>query len=129
MFIGQIIMSGQDAYTPWMQRGGDSGKFTYQFISSGGGVPYGTSPSDQVTFEVYTKNSDDQGDGSMVGSGVSLGSAGFGTEEITGSSGLKEMVRFKISSLVVTVQVGGDDWDIARWIYFRILAPIWYNKA
>ena len=129
MYIGQIIMSGQTAYTPWMQRGGDSARFTYEFIGSGGTQPYSTSPTDDITFDVYTKNSDDEGDGAMVGSGVNLTSAGFGTETITGASGLKELVRFKIYSAVCTVLVDSNEWTISRWVYFRILAPIWYNKA
>lgn len=129
MYIGQLIMSGQTANTRWMQRGGDSARFTYQFVSSGGSVPDGTSPTDAVTFKVYTKNSDEQGDGTLVGSGVTLTTAGFDEEEITGASGLKELVRFEISSPVVTVTVDTAPWDIVRWVYFRILAPIWYNKA
>lgn len=129
MYIGQLIMSGQTAYTPWMQRGGDSARFTYQFILAGGSVPFNTNPSDEVQFRVYTKNSEDEGDGDAVGSGVSLTSTGFGVEDISGTSGLKELVRFEIVCPEVSVSVDSNPWTIARWVYFRILAPVWYNKA
>ena len=51
MYIGQLVMSGQTAFTPWMERGGDSGRFTYEFISSGGTHPdpVSISVSDSVT--------------------------------------------------------------------------------
>ena len=61
---------------------------------------------------------------------MTLTTAGFGVEEISGStSGLKELVRFKIISPVVSVLIDATTWEISRWVYCRILAPIYFNKA
>ncbi|MEZ5988364.1 MAG: hypothetical protein R3F30_04445 [Planctomycetota bacterium] len=129
MYLGQLIMSGQTARTGWIPSGGASARFTYEYISAGGTLIPSQTPSGEITITVYTKNTEDQGDGTAVGGAATMSSAGFTVKEITGGSGLKELVCFEIDYPTETTTYDSESWNTARWVYFRILTPVWYNKA
>jgi hypothetical protein len=73
--------------------------------------------------EVYHKNSEDPGDGSLVsGSHVDFDQTDTKpTRKIGSADDLEELVRFKYT---LTDQDGSP-----AWVFFRQLAPVWFNDV
>jgi hypothetical protein len=101
-----------------MERRGDNLVVTFETIDTGGELPSGASPSDVVTYKVLSKNKEETGKGTQVGSTASITGAGTETKEI---SGLEELVRFEIGFSVVVSN--GD--ELARWARWRIMGLSW----
>ncbi len=117
MYTGQLIMSGMTAYSQWFSRSANGVKAVVELM--------GASSGGDVKVSLYTKNHDSPGGGAEIsGSEVALGSAGFATITIspTSASGMKELVRFKMSA---STPLEG----VIAWAHFRILSPTWYDRA
>jgi hypothetical protein len=131
MIIGHYIHSGDTALTPWMERQGDNLVITYEVIATGGQLPDGASPTDQVTFNLYSKNKEETGTpGSAVtSSDVAINGVGTDTLEFnsstTASAGLKELVRIQVH---MPVELDNSD-EIARWARWRIKAIAWSDSG
>lgn len=108
--IVALNTSAQTYYTPWFPKSADNGVFTLEKVleTIHGGI----------TVTVYTKNREDEGSapGTAVGTFASL-SAAF--HEVA-CSGLKDLVRFKIT---FTASAAGQG------VIFRFLPPTWYDTA
>ena len=121
MFDGQLLFPGAAGaalsfYGPWFSRGGDNLRVTVDIIQR---------VSSQLTIRVFTKNSEDTGDGSDadVGTSIVASATGRATAEWTsGTAGLKELVRYKYT--VQSTGTGAGDW-----ILFRMLAPVWFDTV
>jgi len=55
MHIGELLMSGADLLTPWISREADNAIFQYELIQ--------TSNDATINVKVWTKNTEDTGDG------------------------------------------------------------------
>lgn len=116
MFDAQLLHAAAsdttEVYSPWFGRGSDNARFTLDLVDLDSGS--------KITVEVYHKNADETGDGTLY-SGTSIAENGKGrsTEEWTG---LREMVRYKF-----TVQ--SELPDTASWVLFRMLPPVWFDTV
>lgn len=118
MFDAQmLITTGTDysVFSPWMPRGGDNLRATLEVVKRGS--------SATVTVRVFTKNSEDTGDGADADSAMTLagGAAGRYVAEWASNSskGAKEMVRYKF-----TVSGAAADWTL-----FRMLPATWFDAV
>lgn len=118
LFPGAVPATGIKIYGPWMPKGGDHVRITAECLQVDGAT---------LKVELFTKNSEDSGDGTNADSGgvptnITLNATGRTTTEwySTGTVTLKEMVRYRFT---VTGAIQTD------WILFRMLAPVWFNAA
>lgn len=127
MFDSQLLMGGSVIFSPWFPRGADSARMTLDVtaISTGG--------SPQITVEVFTKNSEDAGDGenssAVTGDNIIRTLVGRTTHEWDSevlikvmpiaNLGLRELVRYKYT-------IADIDSD---WVLFRMLDPVWYDAV
>ena len=97
-------------YTPWFPRGADNGVFSLELYQSTLGTTFSVA--------VLTKNREDEGSapGGSVGTFAAV-SAPFYEVNCTG---LKELVRFQISTRASATGQGA---------IFRFLPPTWYDTA
>ena len=118
MHIGEYLVAANESdvavFTPWLARGADNARFTYEEIQMIG------SP----TFEVVVrhKNTEDlQRDGAAVS--VTWSSTGVGNTTFkTGTAtGLKELIRFEC-----ILQPSSSALEA---ILYRFLEPTWFNTA
>lgn len=97
-------------YTPWFPRQADNAKFFFELVDA--------SSTGSLQVDVFHKSEDDAGDPSTAFATLSATTAKQ-VHSLT-ASGLKELVRFKIT------QGGTGD---AQWILFRFLGSVDYNTA
>lgn len=118
MFEGQYLFAGDTTvvYSPWFSRQADNAIFSVDLMLT-----------NTATLEVllYTKNSEDPGDGAVVSgaNGTILSatsSANVYSHRVTG--GMEEMVRYQF-----TVSSGTS--DPTHWVFFRMLPPSWFDTV
>jgi len=123
MFDAQLLISTGTPYysvfSPWFPRGGDILRATGELVQDGGAT---------VTIRVFTKNSEDTGDGVDVNPDTTIGLSGSDTRETAewkvnttsqGAGGLEELVRYQFT---VTGSAG-------TWILLRMLSPVWFDAV
>ena len=110
MFNAQYLFLFGNVFSPWMQRAGDNIIATTDVISIVSGVT--------LRVSVYTKNREDVGDGSSLGS-FDVTSAGRHDHEF---DDLKELVRYKLRAL-------GPGADRKDYALFRMLSPVWFDDV
>ena len=114
MFEGQILVCDGDGsysvFSPWFPRGGDNLLATLEVIER---------DTATLTVRVFTKNSEDSGDGDDADSSVTIsgGAPGRTTEEWEGN--LEELVRYKFTVAGTT----------GKWTLFRMLPPVWFDDV
>jgi len=108
MLFGQTT-DGTEVYSPWFPRQGDNARFTLEVVAVS---------SATLKVEVFTKNSEDAGDGTIV-SGVSATSTTVERKVFEAEGGLEELVRYKFT---VTDAV-------TKWVLFRMLRPVWFDSV
>jgi hypothetical protein len=118
MFEAQILNRGATIYSPWFPRQSDSARFTLEVVAVSGAT---------MGVEVFTKRSDDGGDGvnaDSAGSPTKISASVVGrttTEWLSrGTVSLLELVRYKFT---VT---GTNAYD---WVLFRMLPPVWFDSV
>ena len=113
MFEAQmlIVNAGSYAvYSPWFPRGGDNLRATLEVVNRSG--------TPTLTVTVYTKNTEDVGNGTEANTTtISGGAAGRTVAEWAGVT--KQLVRYKFAP----TGTAGD------WTLFRMLAPIWFDSV
>jgi len=116
LFPGSVPATGIKVYSPWFPRQADHLRATLEVVQINGAT---------IKVELFTKNSEDVGDGSNADSGgsptnISASGTGRTTTEwySTGTIGLKEMVRYRFT-------VTGT--EVSDWVLFRMLAPVWFS--
>ena len=116
MFEAQLLRANANSstlvYSPWMPRGADSAILTVDLVALDSGS--------KVTVEVFHKNSEDTGDGTLF-SGVSAVRNSKGRTSSTWA-GLKELVRYRFTC-------NSELEDTASWILFRMLPPVWFDSV
>lgn len=118
MFEAQILNKGCTIFSPWFPRQSDSARFTLEVVAVSGAT---------ITVSVFTKNSEDGGDGTdsdSAGSPTRITGSSVGrttTEWLSrGTISLHDLVRYKF---VVT---GTNNYD---WVLFRMLPPVWFDSV
>lgn len=130
MFDSQIVIAKGTDYSlfgPWMSRGGDYLQATLNIVAVNG-----ASGSPKLTVKIYTKNSEDPGDGSdssssttvkIEESDVGVFSAIWRSGAGAGSSGananLDELIRYHYT-------ISGTS---GHWLAFRMLSPVWFDSV
>ena len=119
MFDSQLLIAKDTTLTifsPWFPRGGDNAIFSLDVIDVDG------TPS--LAVDIFTKNSEDTGEGAMTGISFSMTgtTAGVTTTrlESTKTNGMLELVRYQFK---LTAGNAGD------WILFRMLPTSWYDDV
>lgn len=126
MIPGRMFRGGEDVYTDWFPRRGDSAIFRAQLIDSS------EAANVELTVEVLTRNEEDGGDGaSILPSAVTIEipRSSYGPGSIVSvlvpaadtdsnpTHGLMEQIRFKVST------------HAAGWIRAAILPVLQFDSA
>jgi hypothetical protein len=117
LFCGSVPATGIKVYSPWFPRQADHLRASLEVVQINGAT---------IKVEVFTKNSEDGGDGADADSGggsfISTNVVGRTTTEwySTGTIALLEMVRYRFTVTGATT---------AHWVLFRMLAPVWFNAV
>ena len=116
MFDAQLLMGkGTEAvsvYSPWFSRRGDSLIATLDIVALDGAFT-------TLTVDVFTKNSQDTGDGTNANALVSIVSGSVGPSRATWEGVLEEMVRYKFTLREAQ----------PNWVLFRMLEPAWFDAV
>lgn len=124
MFEGQMLIKGSGSgtivFSPWFPRHGDSVRCALDLEAA---TTNGT-----LTVDLFTKNTEDTGDGSnsdSSGSAKITSTAGtpgrYAAEWVSkGTIGLKELVRYRFTA-------GGS--AATDWVLFRMLPPVWFDSV
>lgn len=116
MFDAQLLFPGASGatlsvYGPWFPKRGDSAVFTMEVVQVN---------SCKLTVDVFTKNSEDTGDGAAAGgSAITRSTVGRTSGERTS---LKELVRYKFT-------VTGQTPATTDWVLLRMVQPAWFNTV
>jgi hypothetical protein len=118
LFPGAVPATGIKILGPWFPKQGDHARITLEVAEVNGAT---------IKVELFTKNSEDAGDGTNADSGgvptnITAAATGRTTQEwySTGTIALKEMVRYRFT---VTGGVASD------WVLFRMLSPVWFSAV
>lgn len=115
MHIGHTIIQADESetilFSPWLNRSADNAVFTYEEIQLGGS-------STQLEVKVYTKNTEETGDGSARSE--TFASVGSSSVKTARFNGLEEMVRFRFR--VHSGSIGETNFAI-----YRMLEPTWFD--
>lgn len=125
MFEAQLLQSQVDTsysvFSPWMFRGGDALLATLEVVEVG-------DSGGSVVVEVFTKNTEDTGEGENADStstkkitGNSVGRTSLEWESGVANVDLLELVRYKFT-------IGGSDAG-DDWVLFRMLSPVWFDSV
>ena len=117
MFEAQYLINPDSSYSPWFPRGGDNLRATLDLIAVSG--------SGKLRVDVFTKNTEDPGDGSNADSTLKIDTSTTGRTTIewpasSASPGLLELCRYKFSFSA------GSAGDRAL---FRMLPPVWFDSV
>jgi hypothetical protein len=115
MFPAQYLFGTSIAFGPWMRRQGDYLRYTFELIQNNVAT---------LNVTVWTKNTEDVGDGLQIsGTVTGLAAPGRTTLEVPNgaiSVGMKELVRFRFDLGAAPVD---------KWALFRVLPPVWFDAA
>lgn len=99
-------------FTPWMLRAADNLRVAVEVVAMG-------ADNCELLVQAMHRNIDEVGDGVAIGSPIKIGSVG--RSAVTECTGLKELVRFRI-----TADEAGTGLD--GWFLFRVLDPVWFDS-
>lgn len=121
MFLGTTLHHNQSAYTDWMDAPALHAYITIQLLAI-------SSTYINLQFQVYTRDSDEGGAGTAIGSAVTIdgslpGLPRFGTADLS-STGFKNQWRVK-----VTTTDDGSSLTSADWVRFQMLSPSFFDAA
>ena len=111
MFEAQMLFKGCTVYSPWFPRRGDNVIITLDFIARSGTT---------VAVSLFTKNTEDPGDGGLVAGGPVISTTSLTQTPYTQTGELLELVRYQFE---VT---GTNAYD---WALFRMLPPVWFDTV
>lgn len=118
LFCGSVPATGIMMYSPWFPRQADHLRATLEVVQINGAT---------IEIMVFTKNTEDGGDGTNADSAVgptniTANAVGRTTTEwySSGTIALKEMVRYRF-------EVTGA--NVTDWVLFRMLAPVWFSAV
>ena len=117
LFVGGDPITGIKVFSPWMPRRGDHMRATLEVAQIFGAT---------IKVDVFTKNSEDTGDGtdadSVFATNIVSAAIGRTTQEwfSAGTVGLKEMIRYRYTVTGTTT---------AHWVLFRMLPLVWFDAV
>lgn len=115
MIDATVLFKDMDLFSPWFPRQADMLRVTAECIAALGA---------ELTIELYTKNSEDTGNGNPVDEAVTIVLNTLGQREtvewktVVSQEGVQQLLRFRYS---VT---GNEDYE---WILFRLLPAVWFD--
>ncbi len=109
MFEAQYLFKGDVIFSPWMSRSGDNLLINVE-VAALDGTDAG------LDTEVYMKNSEDTGDGTLKGTALAITAVGRDSKEFLG---MEELVRYKFE--LPTAATDGSR------VLFRMLSPVWFD--
>ena len=114
MFQAQYLFYSDTVslFSPWMVRRGDNIQIVAEALAFIGSSP-------ELSVELYTKNSEDPGDGDPLGTALTITSVGPASKEF---SGCDELVRYKYTYS----SSSANSYDYAL---FRMLSPVWFDDV
>lgn len=110
MFEGQYLFRGNTFFSPWMPRRGDNILITCDLLAQAGTVT--------LDVEVHEKNTEDPGDGAVIGTALNVSATGRASKEFTG---VMELVRYRFSC------AGGS--AATEYVVFRMLSAVWFDDV
>jgi hypothetical protein len=119
MIDATLLFDSMTVYSPWFPRQADMLRVVAECVAVNGST---------LTIELYTKNSEETGDGAPVNTGVSISLSSVGRSAATewqtvgGQEGVQQLLRFRY-----TVASGGGNPN--DWILFRLLPAVWYDTV
>ena len=124
-FPGRTLQAGEGVFSDWFPRGGDNAVFRAQLVAA----ELSSGPVGDVDIRVFTKNSEDQGNGDEISAaaitmgntaGSSVGDIAeqlvISTHGSSASTGIMEMLRYK-------VEVTGG------WMRVNVFPPVFFDSA
>jgi len=118
LFPGSVPSTGIKVYSPWFARQADSARVTLEVVQINGAT---------IVVEVFTKNTEDDGDGLNADSAgaptkITANVVGRTTTEWlwAGTISLKEMVRYRYT-------ITGN--EVSDWVLFRMVSPAWFDSV
>lgn len=118
LFCGSVPATGIKVYSPWFPKSADHLRASLEVTQIFGAT---------IKVELFTKNSEDAGDGTNADSAgvptnITANAVGRTTQEwySSGTVGLLEMVRYRFT---VTGTL------TSHWVLFRMLPPVWFNAV
>ncbi len=116
MIDATLLMNGMTVFSPWFPRQADMLRVTAECVAVSGGA---------VEIQLYTKNTEDPGNGDPVDTGtvISLSSPGRSTVEwktVVSQEGVQQLLRFRY---VVTGT------ETYHWILYRLLPAAWFDAV
>lgn len=123
MFEAQLLIAKETAYSvfsPWFPRGGESVIATLDVVAVDGAA-------NLLTVELYSKNSEQSGDGQDAEASTSIGSdatpgrkaATWDANDSSNPADILELVRYKFT---ISDSAG-------KWVLFRMLPPVWFDAV
>lgn len=117
MFEAQYLMTknnttGIVVFSPWFPRKGDNIQYAIDLIEAVGA---------KISVTLFTKNTEDPGDGTTTGSAISLTNTVGVTSEVL-KQGVVELVRYQFN-------VVADASNTLGWVLFRMLSPVWFDSV
>ncbi len=116
MIDGTILFDGMVVYSPWFLRQADMLRVTAECIAVSGAT---------LTIDLYTKDSEDPGNGLPVdeNTSITLSATGRSTAEwktVANEEGVQQLLRFKFT-------LGAEASN--RWILYRLLPAVWFDAV
>lgn len=117
MIDATLLFDGSTVYSPWFPRQADMLRVVAECVALNGAA---------LTITLYTKNSDETGDGANVDTAVSITLNTIGRNApaewrtISGQEGVQQLLRFRYEI------AGGSPND---WILFRLLPAVWFDSV
>lgn len=109
MYEAQYLFGGDAVYSPWMPRRGDNVRITLDLISRTGG-------SSNLRVDVFEKNSEDVGPGTLTGVEIDTSDIGRTEREHTA---MKELVRYRFTGPSTATD----------YVQFRMISVIWFDAV
>lgn len=115
-----LFAGGSDitVYSPWFPRRADMLRVVAECVAVSGAT---------LTIDLFTKDTQETGDGTAVNTGVSISLSAVGRsaatewKTVSGQEGVQQLLRFRY-----TVTAGGGAND---WILFRLLPAVWFDAV
>lgn len=116
MIDATLLFEGMTVWSPWFPRQADMLRVTAECVAVDGV---------SLEIELYTKSTDEPGDGLPVdeSTSITLSATGRVTAEwatVANEEGVEELLRFKYT-------VGAEASN--RWILFRLLPAVWFDAV
>jgi hypothetical protein len=119
MIDATLLFDSTTVYSPWFPRQADMLRVVAECVAINNAT---------IVIDLYTKNSEDPGDGNPVDEDVSITMSGVGRSAATewktvvDEKGVQQLLRFRY-------EVTGNGGHPTEWILFRLLPAVWFDAV